>query len=105
MGSSEQKQQELFCPISIEALIPATHPLRAIRKRADAALQRMEVNWKELYSERGRPSIPPEQLLRAVLLQVLYGYRSGRRLMQEIQYNFALRWFSATLYGPNLRIP
>lgn len=93
MRSSEQKQQELFCTISIEALIPAGHPLRAIRKRADAALQRMEVDWSELYSPRGRPSIPPEQLLRAMLLQVLYGYRSERRLMEEMQYNFALRWF------------
>jgi transposase len=53
----------------------------------------MEVNWDELYSERGRPSIPPEQLLRAMLLQVLYGYRSERRLMEEMRYNFALRWF------------
>jgi transposase len=93
MRSSEQKQQELFCTISIEALIPAAHPLRAIRKRADAALKRMEVNWDELYSQRGRPSIAPEQLLRAMLLQILYGYRSERRLMEEMQYNFALRWF------------
>jgi transposase len=99
MRSPEQKQQELFCTISIEALIPVNHPLRAIRKRADAALQRMEVNWKELYSERGRPSIPPEQLLRAMLLLILYGYRSERRLMEEMQYNFALRWFVGLSLG------
>jgi transposase len=93
MRSSEQKQKELFCTISIETLVPAGHPLRAIRKRADAALERMEVDWDELYSDRGRPSIPPQQLLRAMLLQVLYGYRSERRLMEEMHYNFALRWF------------
>jgi transposase len=93
MRSSEQKQNELFCTISIESLIPADHPLRVIRKRADAALEKMEVDWNSLYSERGRPSVPPEQLLRAMLLQVLYGYRSERRLMGEMRYNFALRWF------------
>lgn len=93
MRSTEQKQTELFCTISIESLVPADHPLRTVRKRADAALRRMEIDWSELYSERGRPSIPPEQLLRAMLLQVLYGYGSERRLMQEMRYNFALRWF------------
>lgn len=93
MRSSEQKQPELFCTISIESLVPASHPLRALRQRADAALGKMDVDWDELYSQRGRPSIPPEQLLRAMLLQVLYGYRSERRLMEEMQYNFALRWF------------
>jgi len=93
MRSTEQKQPDLFCTISIETLLPADHPLRAVRKRADAALAGMEVDWEKLYSTRGRPSIPPEQLLRAMLLQVLYGYRSERRLMQEMQYNFALRWF------------
>jgi transposase len=99
MRSPEQKQEELFCTISIEALIPDGHPLRAIRQRADRALQRMEVNWDELYSERGRPSVPPEQLLRAMLLQILYGYRSERRLMEELQYNFALRWFVGLSMG------
>ena len=99
MRSPEQKQQELFCTISIEALIPLRHPLRAIRQRADRALQRMEVNWNELYSERGRPSIPPEQLLRAMLLMLLYGYRSERRLMEEMQYNLALRWFVGLSMG------
>jgi transposase len=93
MRSTEQKQPELFFTISIESLVPNSHPLRAIRKRADAALARMEIDWSQLYSSRGRPSIPPEQLLRAMLLQILYGYRSERRLMQEMQYNFALRWF------------
>lgn len=99
MRAIEQNQPELFCTISIEELIPPQHPLRAIRKRADAALAQMEVDWDELYSQRGRPSIPPEQLLRAMLLQVLYGYRSERRLMQEMQYNFALRWFVGLSMG------
>lgn len=99
MRSSEQKQQELFCTICIESLVPASHPLRAIRRRADAALKNMEVDWDGLYSERGRPGIPPEQLLRAMLLLILYGYRSERRLMEEMRYNFALRWFVGLSMG------
>src|ERR1700681_4087855 len=99
MRSSEQKQQELFCTISIESLIPESHPLRAIRRRADQALQTMEIDWNQLYSERGRPSVAPEQLLRAMLLQILYGYRSERRLMEEMRYNFALRWFVGLTMG------
>lgn len=99
MRSSEQKQQELFCTISIESLIPESHPLRAIRRRADQALQAMEIDWNQLYSGRGRPSVAPEQLLRAMLLQILYGYRSERRLMEEMRYNFALRWFVGLTMG------
>lgn len=93
MRTPDQSQDELFCTFSIETLIPSDHPLRAIRQRADAALRRMESRFMALYSHTGRPSIAPERLLRALLLQVLYGYRSERRLMQEMQYNFALRWF------------
>src|SRR6266700_104534 len=93
MRTPDQSQDELFCSFSIETLIPSDHPLRTIRQRADAVLRRMERRFAALYSHTGRPSIAPERLLRAQLLQVLYGYRSERRLMQEMQYNFALRWF------------
>ena len=93
MRTPDQSQDELFCTFSIETLVPQDHPLRAIRQRADAALKRMEPGIGKLYAATGRPGIPPERLLRALLLLVLYGYRSERRLMQEMRYNFALRWF------------
>jgi transposase len=93
MRTPDQSQEELLYAVSIETLIPADHPLRAIRKRCDQALDRMQPLFATMYSHTGRPAIAPERLLRALLLQVLYGYRSERRLMQEMQYNFALRWF------------
>lgn len=93
MRSHDEPQNELFCTISIESLIPPDHPLRTIRQRADRALQRLEPLFEKLYASTGRPSVPPEQVLRALLLQVLYGFRSERRLMEEMRYNFALRWF------------
>lgn len=93
MRSHDERQDELFCTISIESLIPPDHPLRTIRQRADRALRRLERTFEKLYASTGRPSVPPEQVLRALLLQVLYGFRSERRLMEEMRYNFALRWF------------
>src|SRR5258706_1639955 len=93
MRSHDEPQNELFCTISIESLIPPDHPLRTIRQRADRALQRLEPLFEKLYASTGRPSVPPEQVLRALLLQVLYGFRSERRVMEEMRYNFALRWF------------
>lgn len=93
MRSHDEPQDELFCTISIESLIPPSHPLRSILERANRALRRMEPQFQKLYSTTGRPSVPPEQVLRALLLQVLYGFRSERRLMEEMRYNFALRWF------------
>jgi transposase len=99
MRTNDQPQDELFCTISIEKLIPVDHPLRSIRQHADSALRRMESQFDELYSHTGRPGVPAEQLLRALLLQVLYGFRSERRLMQELRYNFALRWFVGLTMG------
>jgi transposase len=99
MRTPDQPQDELFCTISIEELIPVDHPLRPIRRRADAVLRRMEGELAKLYSQTGRPSVAPERLLRALLLLVLYGYRSERRLMQEMQYNFAMRWFVGLTMG------
>ncbi len=93
MRIPDHSQEELLYAVSIETLIPSDHPLRAIRQRCDQALDRMQPLFATMYSHTGRPAIAPERLLRALLLQVLYGYRSERRLMQEMQYNFALRWF------------
>jgi transposase len=70
MRSHDERQDELFCTISIESLIPPDHPLRSIRQRADRALLRLEPLFEKLYAGTGRPSVPPEQILRALLLQV-----------------------------------
>lgn len=93
MRSPDEPQDELFCTISIESLIPTNHPLRCVLAVANRALRRMEPEFQKLYSTTGRPSVPPEQILRAMLLLILYGFRSERRLMEEMRYNFALRWF------------
>ncbi len=99
MRSPDEPQNELFCTISIESLIPPHHPLRSILALANRALHRMEPQFQKLYSTTGRPSVPPEQVLRAMLLLILYGFRSERRLMEEMRYNFALRWFVGLTMG------
>ena len=76
-----------------EQRVPADHPLRAVRALTDEALQTMSRRFASLYATTGRPSIPPEQLLRALLLQVLYTVRSERLLMEELNYNLLFRWF------------
>src|SRR5512145_1657039 len=84
----------MFCYVSLEARIPQDHPLRAIRKRVDEALRAIRPELDRLYAKRmGRPSIPPERLLRALLLQVLYTIRSERQLMEQLDYNLLFRWF------------
>jgi len=93
MRREDNTQDELFCTISMESLIPSDHPLRRIRQRSDAALRRMQPQLEAMYAKVGRPSVPPERLLRALLLQFLYGYGSERRLMTEMRYNLAFRWF------------
>jgi len=77
----------------LEDRIPADHPLRGVRKLADAVLAGMSKDFEGLYSKVGRPSIPPERLLRALLLQVFYSVRSERLLMEQLNYNLLFRWF------------
>ncbi|CAK6688276.1 hypothetical protein IFHNHDMJ_00370 [Synechococcus sp. CBW1107] len=79
--------------VSIEERIPASHPLRRIRKLADQALDRLNPTFCELYAAEGRPSVPPEQLLLASLLQAFYGIRSERLLLEQLHYNLLYRWF------------
>jgi transposase len=93
MRGPDERQAMLFSMRSIEDRIPADHPLRAMRKLLDPLLVALSPRFQELYSRIGRPSIPPEQLLRALLLQVLYTIRSERRLMEELDYNLLYRWF------------
>ena len=93
MRGDDQQTGHLFSYLSPEARVPAEHPLRAIRGMTDAALATLSRSLDRLYSDTGRPSIPPEQLLRALLIQVLYTVRSERMLMEQLQYNLLFRWF------------
>lgn len=92
-GNDDQLQPGMFSYISLEERVPADHPLRAIRKLADHVLTEMSVEFDELYSTEGRPSIAPERLFRALLLQVFYSIRSERLLMEQLNYNLLFRWF------------
>lgn len=93
MRGDEKQQTAMFSYISLEQRVPPEHPLRAIRPMVDQALADLSLHFDALYARRGRPSIPPEQLLRALLLQVLYAIRSERQLMEQIDYNLLFRWF------------
>ena len=83
----------MYSCINLEERVPEDHRLRAIRRMVDQALERMSKDFDALYARRGRPSIPPEHLIRGLLLQVLYGVRSEAQLMEQIEYNLLFRWF------------
>lgn len=83
----------MFSYIDLESRIPKSHPIRRIRRIVDDALVELEPAFQTMYSERGRPSIPPEQLIRALLLQILFTIRSERQLMERIDYDLLFRWF------------
>ena len=93
MRGEDQNQEELFSYGSLEERVPSDHPLRAIRTMMAAALKDMSARFDEIYGEDGRKSIPPERLLRALLLQLLYTVRSERMLMEQLAYNLLFRWF------------
>jgi transposase len=93
MRGKDLQQDELFSYGSLEERIPANHPLRPIRIMMDAALKDMGERFDAIYGEDGRESIPPERLLRALLLQMLYSIRSERMLMEQLEYNLLFRWF------------
>ena len=93
MRGEDIHQDDLYSYVSPEQRVPADHPLRPIRQMANTILERLSPQLDALYSRVGRPSIPPEKLLRALLLQVLYTLRSERLLMEELDYNLLFRWF------------
>jgi transposase len=93
MLGRDRQTSKLFSYASPESLVPQDHPLRAIRLLVNAALDRLSHEFAAIYSETGRPSIAPEKLLRALLLQALFSVRSERQLMQQITYNMLFRWF------------
>jgi transposase len=93
MRGADHQQSGMFSYISAERRVPEDHPLRAIRAMVDAALRNMGPQFDAMYAKVGRPSIAPEKLLRALLLQVLYTVRSERMLMEQLNYNLLFRWF------------
>ena len=94
MRGSDDCSGSLFSYVDVESRIRRDHPLRRIREIANAALSALDGDFEELYPRRlGRPSIPPERLLRAMLLQVFYGLRSERQLMERIEFDLLFRWF------------
>src|SRR5499427_2841373 len=93
MRGNDPKQDAMFSYVSLEQRVPVEHPLRPLRTMVDDILKEMSPRFAKLYAAMGRPSIPPERLLRALLLQVLYTVRSERLLMEQLDYNFLFRWF------------
>lgn len=87
MRGRDKRTESLFSYVSCEARVPAGHPLRAILPIVDAALCALSGEFEALYALNGRPSIPPEKLLRALLLQAFYSVRSERQLMEQLDYN------------------
>jgi len=93
MRGDDEQQLDVFSYVSPEQRIPPSHPLRSLRAMADEALRELQPRFKKLYAKTGRPSIAPEKLLRALLIQVLYSVRSERMLMEQLDYNLLFRWF------------
>jgi transposase len=93
MRGIEAEQPVLFSYVNLESRVPRDHPLRTIKSLVDKALKELSSRFDEMYSRRGRPSIPPERLLRALLLQIFYSIRSEELLMEQLDYNLLFRWF------------
>ncbi len=93
MRGQDQTSGNLFSYVDLEDRIPAKHPLRTIREIANDVLILLSADFEAMYSGMGRPSIPPEQMLRALLLQAFYTIRSERQLMEQLDFNILFRWF------------
>src|SRR3989442_12850372 len=93
MRGGDRQQAGMLSFVAPEQRMPAEHPLRPIRAMTDEVLRQLSPRFARLYAKTGRPSIAPEKLLRALLLQVLYTVRSERLLMEQLQYNLLFRWF------------
>jgi transposase len=96
MRGSDSYNESLFSTVRLEDFVPASHPLRPIRTWMNEALAKMDERFSAMYEadvKGGRPSIAPEKLVRAMLLQVLYSVRSERQLVEQINYNLLFRWF------------
>src|SRR4030065_2407651 len=93
MRGDDVQQEAMFSYLSPEARVPQDHPFRPSRKMVNQALSELNGEFQAMYAREGRPSIPPEKLLRALLLQVFYTIRSARLLMEQLDYNLLFRWF------------
>src|SRR5712692_2963041 len=93
MRGEDQRSEGIFSYVRLETRIASDHPLRPIRDLVDEALRELSRAFSRLYAREGRPSIPPERLLRALLLQAFYTVRSERQLMEQLDYNLLFRWF------------
>ena len=93
MRGEDLQSEGFFSYLRLEQRVPVDHPLRAIRELVDAALKELSRDFNKLYARDGRPSIPPERLLRALLVQAFYTVRSERQLMEQLDYNLLFRWF------------
>src|SRR5258705_3112240 len=93
MRGKVPQQSAMFSYVSPEQRVPADHPLRPVREMVDLALKGLSRSFGKMYADWGRPSIAPEKLLRALLLQLLYSIRSERLLMEQLEYNLLFRWF------------
>lgn len=93
MRGTDVQQQAMFSYVSLERRVPKNHPLRTIRAMVNQSLREMSEDFDGMYSTIGRPSIPPERLMRASLLQMLYSVRSEQLLMEQLDYNLLFRWF------------
>jgi len=93
MRGADETSGSLFSYVDLEARIPARHPLRKIRQVVNEALAGLDAEFAALYTDFGRPSIPPERLIRASLIQILFSVRSERQLMEQMEYNLLFRWF------------
>jgi len=108
MRGADTFTESLFTMRKLEDFVPADHPLRVIRKMANAALSKMNGLFAGMYEadvKGGRPSVAPEKLLRAMLLQVLYSVRSERQLMEQVQYNLLFRWFIGLSMDDSVWVP
>ena len=93
MRGSDEASGSLFSYVDLEERIPARHPLRRIRQVVNDALASLDAEFDRLYSAEGRPSVAPERLIRASLIQILFSIRSERQLMEQMRYNLLFRWF------------
>lgn len=93
MRGTDEASGSLFGHVDLEARLPVRHPLRNIRQVVNGALASLDSEFEALYTNFGRPSIPPERLIRASLIQILFSVRSERQVMEQMQYNLLLRWF------------
>ena len=94
MRGTDERSGSLFSFVDLEARVPKDHPLRAIREIANGALLDLSADFAAMYAPLGRPSIPPEKLLRASLLQAFYTIRSERQLMERLEFDLLFRWFA-----------